>query len=289
MIDPREMEWLHADLDGELNAADQAALARALARSPDLRALRAELRELAAILERAAPVPAPPESLHQRILAMAWRRPVTEAQSSADENSPTFPIVRRIGFGRTGVRRSRHQPDFIHSQQQRNKSMSTMTTKKKALVTGLAIAIVVVAGGVAYFGNGLPSGNREMAAATIAPAHRYEASQVSSSDIQLGDQSVAKFVQTDTYQQIIHDPAIMTLLQSDAFRSAIASSEMRSALASPDALRSAIARTDAMRAALANSAAFRTALARNDAFRSALASNDAFRMALANNDAFRSA
>ncbi|MGH8164913.1 MAG: hypothetical protein ACREP1_11340, partial [Rhodanobacteraceae bacterium] len=120
-------------------------------------------------------------------------------------------------------------------------------------MTALALAIVVVAGGVAYMGDMFPHGANEMAAATIAPAHRYQASQVDGNDIKLGNQDAAKFVQTDAYQKIINDPAMMTLLRSDAFRAALTNSEMRTAMSNSAALRTALQSSDAFRASLQNS------------------------------------
>src|SRR6185312_2846193 len=238
-------------------------------------------------LREAPPAPEPPRSLHARLMEMAAVASPAGVREPDSAQSPTFRDARRIGWraARIGWRMSRTH----HRHEPRGSTMANMTTNKKALVTAVAVAIVAVAVGVAYMGDMFPHGANEMAAATIAPAHRYEASQVSSGDLQLGNQDAAKFVQTDVYQKIINDPAMLTLLRSDAFRNALANSEMRTALSNSDALRTALERSDAFRASLQNSDAFRAALEHNDAFRNALANNDALRASLQHNAAFLSA
>ena len=238
MIAPLEMAWLHAELDHDLDSTAHARLQAALDHSPELRAARAELLELDAALREAPPAAEPPRSLHARLVEMAAAASCHGVQEPDSTQPPTFRGARRIGWraARIGWRMSRTH----HRHESRGSTMTNMTTKKKALVTAVAVAIVAVAVGVAYMGDMFPHGANEMAAATIAPAHRYEASQVKSGDLQLGNQDAAKFVQTDAYQKIINDPAMLTLLRSDAFRNALANSELRSAMANSDALRSAL-------------------------------------------------
>ena len=50
------------------------------------------------------------------------------------------------------------------------------------------VAAVAVVGAVAYYGSQHPS-DGEDAAGTIAPAKRYRGEQITSEDVQLGDQS----------------------------------------------------------------------------------------------------
>ncbi|MDE2496446.1 MAG: hypothetical protein KGK35_01350, partial [Xanthomonadaceae bacterium] len=71
MTGPLETDWLHAELDNDLDSAGRARLQAALDHSPELRAARAELLELGAALRQAASAPEPPPSLHARLLEMA--------------------------------------------------------------------------------------------------------------------------------------------------------------------------------------------------------------------------
>jgi hypothetical protein len=281
MILPRHIELLHDELDGVIDEAGRAELAALLQRSPEARACREQLHEVAEAL-RSAPMPPVPATLRQRILdalpAVGAGAGTTTRPQAGQADSGTNPRHRRNTPGQAG--HAGHPHDHLHSQ--RSRAMSN-TTNKKALVIGLAASIVAVAGGVALFGDRLPHGNQEMAAGTIAPAQRYQASQVTAADVQLGDQSAAQFMQTDAYRHIMGDPAMRAAMSNDAFRAALANDAFRAALQN-DAFRAALA-SDAFRAAL-QSDAFRMAMS-NDAFRAALQS-DAFRMAL-QSDAFRAA
>ena len=127
--------------------------------------------------------------------------------------------------------------------------MSMSNQKTFIVVLGLAVVI----GGVAFLGNGFQFGD-DQASGTIVPAERYRGEQIDSSDVELGDESVAQLMQTDLFQQIVSDAAFAEAMRSDAFRSAMASEAFRSAMSSE---------------------AFRSAMS-NEAFRSAM-SNDAFR------------
>lgn len=65
--DPRLLELLHAEIDGELSATEWAELERLVAATPDGPLLRDQLRRIEAALARLPSVP-PPADLHQRIV-----------------------------------------------------------------------------------------------------------------------------------------------------------------------------------------------------------------------------
>jgi anti-sigma factor RsiW len=65
--DPRLLELLHAELDGQLSATEWEELERLLAATPDGPLLRDQLRRIEAALARLPAVP-PPADLHQNIL-----------------------------------------------------------------------------------------------------------------------------------------------------------------------------------------------------------------------------
>ena len=146
-----------------------------------------------------------------------------------------------------------------------------MKNSKILALSALAVAI----GTIGYFGFGYPPSKSD-SFGTIAPAQRYQSDTVGETDVQLGDQSAAKFMQSDAFRLIQSDANLQAALRSDSFRAALASDSFRAAMAS-DSFRAALA-SDSFRAALASDS-FRAALA-SDSFRAALAS-DSFRAALA--------
>jgi len=68
MNDPATQELIHADIDGELNGAQRAQLARALLSDPEARALHDDLKRLSASLD-VLPVVEPPPDLMTNILS----------------------------------------------------------------------------------------------------------------------------------------------------------------------------------------------------------------------------
>lgn len=68
MADPRQLALIHAEIDGELDAAGRAELARWVLADPEGRKLREELRGLCAALD-SLPAVEPPEELRSNVLA----------------------------------------------------------------------------------------------------------------------------------------------------------------------------------------------------------------------------
>ena len=87
MLDEKSFELLNAEIDGELSATDRAELSRLLLGSPELRAVRDELRLACAELER-CPQVEPPAGLREKILA---------AFPQAAQGGPTEALS-RLGF-----------------------------------------------------------------------------------------------------------------------------------------------------------------------------------------------
>jgi hypothetical protein len=266
--DPRLLELLDAELDGQLDAAAASELSARLAADPEARAARAELQRLHAALSGLPEQPLP-DSLHAAILrALPPPAQVDTNLSGAGRYVLAWPrrMARAMRFP--------HSPSTSH-----HTSRSTMNRSKILAVGALAVAI----GAVLFFGLREPSPPASDAVGTIAPATRYQAPTVGEPDVQLGDEGTAKFLQSDAFRLIQADAKLAAALSSDAFRQALASDAFRQALAS-DSFRQALA-SDAFRQALASDS-FRQALA-SDSFRQALRS-DSFRQALAS-DSFRQA
>jgi hypothetical protein len=74
MADPRQLALIHAEIDGELDAAQRAELARSLLEDPDLRRLRDDLHRLCRALDQLKPVEPPPEIGRYALAAMPRTR-----------------------------------------------------------------------------------------------------------------------------------------------------------------------------------------------------------------------
>src|SRR5262245_48423664 len=146
---------------------------------------------------------------------------------------------------------------------------STDQTSPKTTIW-LAVVGIVVLAGVAYVADIYPPADKSLTG-SVVPAERYraETSATSSSRETLGDQSVAQFMQTDLYRQIVSDKQLAAVFASDAFRQGLGSDQFRGALNS-DQFRGALA-SDGFKQALASDQ-FKGAMA-NDQFRGALASD----------------
>jgi hypothetical protein len=283
MVDPRTIELIHAAIDGELDAGARAELEQRLQADPDAAALHADLVKVSAMLAGMAPVPVD-AALHDRIVAGLPPESVGPTNlSGLGPYSSHAPAANDLisndtlsGIG-TGVPIAPKR-DALATSPHHGQGRIVMKNSKKLALVGLAASI----GAVVYFGLGYPP-SRSDVAGTIVPAERYQADTVGASDVVLGDETTAKFIQSDTFRMIQGDHKLAAFMSSDGFRAAMANDGFRAALAN-DGFRAALA-NDGFRAALANDG-FRAALA-NDGFRAALA-NDSFRAALAN-DGFRAA
>ena len=85
----------------------------------------------------------------------------------------------------------------------------------------LIAALVVMAGIVAYTG-GMFSPSEEEVSGTIVPAERYRGDQLDSEDVVLGDDTLARFMQTDEFEMLINNEAMIEALEIEAFRDALA-------------------------------------------------------------------
>jgi len=80
--------------------------------------------------------------------------------------------------------------------------MENYSNKSRLLMTASALALVAV-GVLVIGGRFSPSANQT--SGTIVAADRYRNAQVSNSDVKLGDQSVAKAMQTDQFTALMNN------------------------------------------------------------------------------------
>src|SRR6185369_17462912 len=115
-----------------------------------------------------------------------------------------------------------------------------VSNNSKIIVAGAAIVVAAVA---AYGLGRVYPPQGASTSGTIAPADRYQVSQVASTDIVLGDTSVPTLMQTDAFELMVKDKSFRALATNPAF--------MALAQENPKAL-AAIAQNPAAFAALAN-------------------------------------
>jgi len=266
MTDRELMELIWADLDGELSAADRRTLAQGLAEHPEAARLQREARELTAVLSQVEDVEVPAD------LSVALRHVIHQRANAV---TPTPTNISELRLNPENDTHSTSTPSTVSNTQ------LPMRRSQRVFPIGLA-ALVLVALGVIFVTNKTSIETSDLQG-TIGTAVKYSTDQIAAEDVQLSEDAVQEWMQSDVFDRLARDPQAQAALANDAFRDALANDAFRDALAS-DAFRQALV-SDAFRTALANDA-FRDALS-NDAFRSALAS-DAFRAALAN-DAFRAA
>ncbi|HJQ21915.1 MAG TPA: hypothetical protein VJ867_16345 [Gemmatimonadaceae bacterium] len=318
MLSPKLIELIHREIDGENTPEASAELRSLTEHDPEARALAAELREVAALLDRveqrATP---PPPHLRQAIL---------------DAVPP--PAPRPQGLGSLWITMQEFFRESVSSLQAVTLRMGESMMAKKALVIGstvvaaIAIVAVVIVG---YPPTGREAGTigglRSDSIAGVQQAGRYRNRSISERDVTLDNPDVQALFQNDEILTLVKSDAFRTAMRNDAFRE-LQSNEMFRKLMSTEAYRelqsnaayrelqsNALFRelqaqaasrtaqnTEAMRMAqnteamhaLQNSEAFHQ-LQANAAYRQLLA-NDAFRELQANaafrelmaNDAFRS-
>ena len=95
----------------------------------------------------------------------------------------------------------------------------------------LAAAAVIVLG--VYTVTGFPPVGRGTEG-TIGAAQKYQAPQIASKDIVLGDASVQEFLQSELFDQLAKDPDARDLVTNAAVKAALDDAEMRNAIARQD-------------------------------------------------------
>src|SRR5438270_8759176 len=97
---------------------------------------------------------------------------------------------------------------------------------RKMILTSAA----VIAVGFGAYGLGRVYPPAGPSAGTIAPAQRYVSSQLSDSDVTLGDTAVPQLMQTDAFELFVHDPQFRALAGSPGFKAIAGNSQLMSAL-----------------------------------------------------------
>jgi len=103
-----------------------------------------------------------------------------------------------------------------------------MTTAKKALIGLVGIA---ASGLVAVYVTG--AGPVSQTEGTIGAAQRYQTGQISATDVKVGDPALQAFLQTDTFDKLIHDKQAVAALANPSVQAALMAPGVAQALAAP--------------------------------------------------------
>lgn len=172
MVERNDFELIQRYVDGDLAPADVTRAEALLSRDADARAAAASLRALAAMVAGTAEPPdGAVDEIMARIEAMAPPRPGWLSR------------VRRVVAHGAGA-----------SQPGRESRVEDVMSSRSSIVWGISTAAVIVLAGL-WIGGVLPPAP-EGADATIGAAKRYQAAQMSSKDVALGDTEAQAFMQS---------------------------------------------------------------------------------------------
>jgi hypothetical protein len=224
--------------------------------------------ESARLREWAAREPAAAERLE------AHRRAAAELAGAAREESPAglaeavmrevrqvpLPLRSVQPLGGAGVMGSNEPLNSVPALRRRisNGEGGGSMSKSRKVLWGVAAAAVIAIG---YFAvRGIPPVGPG-AEGTIGAAKRYQSEQIAAKDVAVEGAAVQAFLQSESFDQLVRNPAARKALADDKVRAALASPGVAAALSNAD-LAAALSRAE-VQAALANPA-IRSALASPD-------------------------
>jgi hypothetical protein len=212
-VDRREA-LLHGRLDDALDAGERAELDRLLAGDADARARAEELNALSRAIDSLGPVEPPADMVRSVLDQIFHAAPATGAAGrSASTAGP-----RAVGAPPTNV----HDIDTaIHG---------GLEMRTKVLIGLAAAAAVVLA---VFVVKGFPPGFDGTEGA-IGAAKRYQAGQITASDVKLGDEATQQFLQSETFDRILKDDATRKLFSDAQFRNMLGNAQMRGLIGSKE-------------------------------------------------------
>jgi anti-sigma factor RsiW len=206
-IRPEHESLLQAHIDGTLSDAERTELDRLLATDNDVRARATELDRLAELVDSLGDVDPPADLTKQILTAIAEHTDTAPAHTA---HIARFESNARVAH--SGAR------------------MDGGIVMGKKVMWGIAAAAVIALAVLRFTGVIPPKEGTE---GTIGAAKRYQAQQIAPKDVELGDTSAQAFIQSDLFDQMMHDSNVRQLLSSEAMRAALASSQFRGVLATP--------------------------------------------------------
>jgi hypothetical protein len=127
----------------------------------------------------------------------------------------------------------------------RTNGVTLMTARKAMWVLAAAAAVVLAV----FIVRGFPTVDRGTEA-TIGAAQRYQAQQLSNTDVVVGDTQIQEFLQSEAFDRLMKDDSARQLLSDRSVRAALSNPELVQQLTS-DGVRAALVNAD-VRAAFAD-------------------------------------
>jgi hypothetical protein len=196
---------MFAVLDGEGTPEEARELERILAEDAGARAEYEAVRRFFAQLQRVPQVDPPPGVADTAVERFQLSGPPRVSSPGAE--SGKFLPSKQESISRV--------PRISYGPPAKEKTMSRNVSKLAMWIgTGVAAAAGVL---IAAFIFKFPPGG-ENVSGTVVPAQRYRAEQIKAEDVKLGDQAVAKLMQTEAFQRIVRDPKMRTLARDPGFQ-----------------------------------------------------------------------
>jgi hypothetical protein len=228
MDDATRTELLNAEVDGVATEAQRAALQGLLQWDPSAREELEALRAVADLLGR-TPVPEAPDDFTEgvmtavhRVRERSWLTRLRGALVRAGwswgpqrEDSTNLSLGQ--GYVSAGVGAPKRSREDVMARQQN-------MFQRRMIFAGAGV--LAVAALVVYFGGYYPPTNEE-AYGTIGAAERYRSEQIKAEDVKLDNPEVQAFLQSETFDRIVRDPAAREALTNEALIQAVSNDAFR--------------------------------------------------------------
>ncbi len=211
---PDEFDLLQRHHDGELTPGEVQRVEALLAEDPEARATVAALKALAAGLETLD------ETNEQQadIPAGAVHEIMARVQALPRPAGPTLGTRLRLGAGRI----FEHVTTAVSGS--RSRVEEAMSTRSK-IVWGISSTAAVVL--IGLWAAGLIPPAQDGGEATIGAAKRYQATQIAGKDVAVTDSDAQAFMQSETFDRLLKDPAARKALASPEMRALLSSAQVR--------------------------------------------------------------
>ena len=231
MDDATRTELLNAEIDGVATETQRAALAELLQRDPSAREELEALRAVAELLGR-TPAPQAPESFPEgvmsavrRVRETGWIARLKGALTRAGwswgpSREDSVNLSPGHGYVSAGVGAPKRSREDVMARQQN-------MFQRRMIFAGAGV--LAVAALVVYFGGYYPPAKEE-AFGTIGAADRYRSSQITGADVKLESPEVQAFLQSETFDRIVRDPAARAALTNSDLQAAFMNDKFKDAM-----------------------------------------------------------
>jgi len=231
MDDATRTELMNAEIDGVATEAQRAALAQLLQRDPSAREELEALRAVADLLGRTR-APQAPENFAEGVMTMVrrvretgWiarlRAALTRAGWSwGSQPEDSINLSHGHGYVSAGVGAPKRSREDVMARQQN-------MFQRRMIFAGAGV--LAVAALVVYFGGYYPPAKEE-AFGTIGAAERYRSSQITGADVKLDSPELQAFLQSETFDRIVRDPAARQALSNADLQAAFMNDKFKDAM-----------------------------------------------------------